>query len=431
MASQVKNEQIFQEASKYIPGGVNTAPRKTQPPLAIVRAAGPRLFDADGNSYLDYHAAFGGSLLGHCPPSVTKRVHEILDEIDLVGIGITDLEIQVAKKIVKHIPSAEKALVCTSGSEATYHAVRLSRAVTGRQKLIKFQGCFHGWHDYLLRNILSAPEMVDKRDPGSAGMLEEAIDQTLVCTFNDLDNVEQTIKQNAGEVAAIILEPIPHNVGCLMPKPGFLEGLRQLATDNGIILVFDEVITGFRHDLGGYQKICGVTPDLTAMGKSMANGFPVAAIAGKAELMDRFATQAGGDVFYSGTYNGHPVTMAAALAVIETLEDEPVHEHIFRLGEKARQGMREITERLGIPAIVAGFGSVFVTYFMTGKIETYTDLLRNDADLFVRFRRGLIDRGIFCLPNNIKRNHVSYAHTDADIDFTLQACEDTLKELVK
>jgi glutamate-1-semialdehyde 2,1-aminomutase len=273
--------------------------------------------------------------------------------------------------------------------------------------------------------------MVDKRDPGSAGMLEEAIDQTLVCTFNDLDNVEQTIKQNAGEVAAIILEPIPHNVGCLMPKPGFLEGLRQLATDNGIILVFDEVITGFRHDLGGYQKICGVTPDLTAMGKSMANGFPVAAIAGKAELMDRFATQAGGDVFYSGTYNGHPVTMAAALAVIETLEDEPVHEHIFRLGEKARQGMREITERLGIPAIVAGFGSVFVTYFMTGKIETYTDLLRNDADLFVRFRRGLIDRGIFCLPNNIKRNHVSYAHTDADIDFTLQACEDTLKELVK
>jgi glutamate-1-semialdehyde 2,1-aminomutase len=195
------------------------------------------------------------------------------------------------------------------------------------------------------------------------------------------------------------------------------------------VLIFDEVITGFRHHLGGYQKICGVTPDLTALGKAIANGFPLAAVCGRAEIMDHFNTRTGGDTFFAGTYNGHAVGCAAALATIEILEREPVHQHVFRLGERLRQGLAEIHRRLGVQATVAGFGSVFLTYFMEGPIESYADLLRNDAGRFVEYRRGLIDCGIFKMPLNLKRNHVSYAHTDEHVDRTLEACEDVLKKI--
>jgi glutamate-1-semialdehyde 2,1-aminomutase len=202
-----------------------------------------------------------------------------------------------------------------------------------------------------------------------------------------------------------------------------------LATTYGAVLIFDEVITGFRHHLGGYQAICGVTPDLTTLGKAMANGFPMAALCGKVEIMDRFMTRPGGDTFFAGTFNGNAVGCAAALATMEMLEREPVHRHVFRLGERLRQGLREIHGRLGIRATVAGFGSVFLTYFMEGPIESYADLLRNDAARFVEYRRRLIERGIFKMPMNLKRNHVSYAHTDAHVDRTLEACEDVLKEM--
>ena len=429
MVSHAQSAKLVEEACRFIPGGVNTSLRKIEPSLVFARAEGARIYDADGNEYIDFHGAFGPIILGHRFPAVNQKVVEAIGELDLFGVGITELEIRLAEKIVQHLPSAERALICNTGSEATHHAVRVSRAVTGRQKLIKFQGCFHGWHDYLLRNIVSPPDKIGKRDPASAGMLEEAIDNTIVCTFNDLDSVEQAVKENRGEIAAIILEPIPHNIGCVLPRPGFLEGLRKITQDHDIILIFDEVITGFRHNLGGYQRICGVTPDLTTMGKAIANGFPIAAIAGKEEIMNRFATKPGGDVFFSGTYNGHPVGTAAALATIEVLETQPVHDHIFRLGDKMRKGLQEIMERLGIKATVTGFGSVFLTLFMEGPINNYSDLIRNDAQMFISYRQRLLDRGIFKLPYNLKRNHISFSHTDADIEETLQACEDTLKEL--
>lgn len=214
-----------------------------------------------------------------------------------------------------------------------------------------------------------------------------------------------------------------------MPKPGFLEGLRKLTTDHGTILVFDEVITGFRHHLGGYQKICGVTPDLTAMGKAIANGYPMAVLAGRRDLMEFFNTRPGGTVFFAGTYNGHAVGTAAALATIEIMEREPVHEHLFRLGDRMRSGLREIHQRFGVEATVTGFGSIFVTYFMEGPTANYTHLMKNDAERFLDYRRRLMARGVFKIPMNLKRAHISYAHTDADIDYTLQAAEDVLKEI--
>jgi glutamate-1-semialdehyde 2,1-aminomutase len=426
-----QSHALLERASRVAPGGVHTSIRRSDPNLCFERATGAYLYDVDGNRYIDYHAAFGPFILGHCYPAVTERVREAIGRLDLFGTGATALEAELAEKIVKHVPSAEKVLFCNAGSEATYHAIRVARAVTGRKLIIKFQGCYHGWHGYVLRNMLSAPEAVGQRDPGSAGMLDEEIDCTLVCTFNDLADVEATLASHPGEIAAIILEPIPHNVGTLLPKPEFLAGLRRACDREGALLIFDEVITGFRHDLGGYQKICGVTPDLTTMGKAMANGFPIAALAGRAIVMDRFNTHPGGDVFFAGTYNGHASSVVAALATIEVLETGRVHEHIFRLGDRMREGLQLIVDRLDLVATVAGFGSVYTLYFLDGPMENYTDLLRNDATLYIGYRQGLIERGIFELPMNLKRNHISYSHTEADIDESLEAAEASLKALFR
>jgi glutamate-1-semialdehyde 2,1-aminomutase len=426
-----KSNEIWSRAEKVTPGGVHSSQRNVDPRLVFTKASGAYIWDADGNRYTDYHAAFGPMILGHTHPTVTRRVQEAIAKTDLYGVGVTELELALSEKICAHVPSAQKVLLCNSGSEATFQALRLARAVTGRQKIIKFQGCYHGWHDSVLRNMLSGPERIGTRDPGSLGMLEASIDATLVCTYNDLENVEQTLKAHPGEVAAIIIEPIPHNIGCVMPEVGFLEGLRSLCDQHGTVLVFDEVVTGFRHGIGGYQAIAGVTPDLTAMGKAIANGYPLAALAGRREFMECFNTRPDGKVFFAGTYNGHAVGTSAALATIEIMENEPVHEHVFALGEQMRAGLREIVERLGIRATVAGFGSIYVLYFLDGPIRNYSDLMRNDAAMFIRYRQGLIRRGVYEIPLNIKRCHLSYSHTVADVDNTLQAAEDSLRELLR
>jgi glutamate-1-semialdehyde 2,1-aminomutase len=418
-----QSEVLLERATRVAPGGVHTSIRRVDPPLCFTRAEGAYLEDADGNRYIDYHAAFGPIVLGHCYEPVNARAFAALGQLDLVGTGATPGETALAEKIVQHVPSAEKVLFCNAGSEATYHAIRVARAATNRTLIIKFQGCYHGWHGYVLRNMLSAPEAIGTRDPGSAGMLDEEIDSTLVCTFNDLAEVEATVAAHPEQVAAIILEPIPHNIGCVLPKPEFLEGLRALCDREGIVLIFDEVITGFRHALGGYQALAGVTPDLTTMGKAMANGYPMAALAGKAELMDRFNTRPGGDVFFAGTYNGHAGSVAAALATIEIMESEPVHEHIFRLGERARTELTSLYQRLGVPAVVSGYGSVFVTYYLDPPVVRYDDLLRNDAEMFVGVRLELIKSGLFELPLNLKRSHVSWSHTDEHIDRLIEATE--------
>jgi glutamate-1-semialdehyde 2,1-aminomutase len=422
-----ESQAIFEQAQRFIPGGVSSANRLVEPNLVFTRAQGAYIYDADGRRYIDYHAAFGPPILGHCRPEVNQRIAETLAQVDLVGVGATELEIQLAQKIVEHAPSAERVLFCNSGSEATFAAIRLARAVTGRRKLIKFQGCYHGGHDAVLMNVISPPDKIGRKDPLSAGMTPEVVDDTLILPFNDVEEVSQTIQEHGPAIAAVILEPIPHNIGCVLPRPEFLRALRELTHKHGLILIFDEVITGFRHGLGGYQKVAGVTPDLTTMGKAMANGYPLAALAGRADLMEH--CRPGGDVFFAGTFNSHPVGVAAALATVEILERPGAYEHLFGLGERVRRGMREITERLGVEATVAGFGSVWVTYFMAPPVENYTDLLRNDAQSFVTYRRKMIERGIYKLPVNLKRNHISLAHTEADIDQTLEAAEAALKEM--
>jgi glutamate-1-semialdehyde 2,1-aminomutase len=422
------NRALIEEAKHYVPGGLHTSIRMIEPPLCVRRAKGAYLWDEDGKRYIDYHAAFAPVILGHCYSQVVDRVAETVREADLYGVSTTYLELALAKKIVAHLPSIEKVLLCCTGSEATFHAIRVSRAVTGRRKILKFQGCYHGWHDYVLRNVISEPQLNNAWDPGSAGMLREAVENTLVCRFNSLEDVEQAFARNRGEIAAVILEPIPHNVGCILPKQEFLEGLRRICDREEALLIFDEVITGFRHHIGGYQSIARVIPDLTTLGKAIANGFPIAAVGGKARYMDRFNTRAEGDVFFSGTFNGHASCLAAALATVEVLETGEVHRHIYRLGGKMRDGLAEIVKRRGYPCTVAGFGSVYTLYFMAGRaIVNFDDLLANDKALYIRYRQELMRRGVFEIPMNLKRNHLSYSHTDEDVEFSLAAAEESLQ----
>jgi glutamate-1-semialdehyde 2,1-aminomutase len=422
-----KSRELLDRAMVVTPGGVNTARRKIDPPLCVRRAHGAYIEDLDGNRYVDYHAAYGAILLGHCHPAVNERVHATIEEQVLCGLGTTELEVQVAEKIVQHVPCADQAVMCGSGSEATFHAIRLARAATGRQKIVKFQGLYHGFHDYVLRNVMSAPERIGKRDPVSAGMLDAAVDATIVCRYNDSESVRQAFAEQSDQIAAIIVEPIAHNSPSIMPLDGFLADLRAISEQHGSLLIFDEVITGYRHHLGGYQAICGVTPDLATFAKAIANGFPMAAVAGRRDLLEQYNTTATGNVTFAGTYNGGAPAMAAALATIETLENEPVHEHIFALGERMRTGLRQIADELGVPVVVSGYGSLYAMLFMEGPLSSYDDVIRNDQEFFVAYRKELVRRGVLEMPENIGRNHISYSHTAEDIDRTLQISREALK----
>ncbi|MEA2406561.1 MAG: glutamate-semialdehyde -aminomutase [Thermoleophilaceae bacterium] len=420
---------LSDRARAVLPGGVNSGQRQVPglENLIIARTDGATFTDGEGRTYVDFHSAFGPPLLGHNDAGVDAAVTRALQQVDNMGVGVSEPEIELAERLVEHVPSVEKVLVTSTGSEATFHALRLARAATGRTRILKFQGCYHGWHDAVALNVISAPDRIGAPDPMSAGMMPETVAATAVVPFNDLEAAGRVLA--AGDVAAVIVEPIPHNIGAVLPADGFLAGLRELCTRHGTVLVFDEVITGFRHALGGYQSICGVTPDITTLGKAMGNGYPIGAIGGRADLMEEFSTTPGQPVFFAGTYNGHPGCVAAAIATIDRLASEPVHEHVFRLGELARSGLKDLFQSLGQLAHVSGFGSVFVTYFMDGPVREYADLLANDQELFTKLRLAQMEHGVFELPLNLKRSHFSYAHTEEHVDRLLSATEAAWNDL--
>jgi glutamate-1-semialdehyde 2,1-aminomutase len=411
---------LLERARRSIPGGINTAKRRVKPAICVRSGSGGRIETVDGRELIDYHAAYGAVLLGHAYPPIVQSVAEATQRGVLFGLGVTEPEVALAERIVRHVPSAEEVLLCGSGSEATMHAIRLARAVTGRPKIIKFRGAYHGFHDYVARDYLGTGAF-------SAGVLDAAIENTLVCAYNDLSTVEAAFQREPAGVAAVIVEPIAHNAGSIAPADGFLAGLRALCDREDALLIFDEVITGFRHHLGGYQAIAGVTPDLTTLAKALGNGFPIAAVAGRRDHMERFSTGDRGDVWFAGTCNGNVPGVAAALAGIAVLEQEDVHGHLFRLGERLRRGLAEVAARASVPATVNGFGSVFCLCFLADPVARYEDVLRNDVALLVAYRRELAKRGVFEMPENLGRSHVMYSHTDADVDHTLEAAEPALR----
>jgi glutamate-1-semialdehyde 2,1-aminomutase len=419
-----KSDELFFRIEKRIPGGVNTSLRNVEPHLVFSWAKGARIRDVDGNEYVDYHLAFGPIILGHRDPDVEAAVNAVREQMDLVGVGTTELEFRLSDKISDHMPSAEKVLFCNSGSEATYAALRLARAVTKKKRIIKFQGCYHGWHDYVSMNVTSPAEKLGKYDPLSSGMLEEAMTQTSVLTINSMEEVSKCVSKYHGEIAAIIIEPIAHNIGCVPATDEFLHFLREISDREGIVFILDEIITGFRHALGGYQSICKVNPDLTTFGKAVANGYPMSGLAGRGDLMDRFATRKGGDVFFAGTFNAHPYSCAAALATINKLEGGEIHRRLYKYVDKLSHGIDGAAEESGIETYTAHFGSIFVTYFAKPPFLSYNDVLRSDPALFVKYRREMIEKGVFMLPVNAKRNFICAAHTEKDIEETIDKSRD-------
>jgi glutamate-1-semialdehyde 2,1-aminomutase len=430
MTSSHNNATLAERANAVIPGGHLSPSRRLGHPYVFVRASGAHLYDADGQEHVDYHCGFGANVLGHCHPAVRERVASIAERIDLIGAGALDLEIEAAEALVRCIPCADQVAFCSSGSEATYHALRLARAVTGRKQIIKFQGGYHGWHDYVAMNVQSSAQAVGRYDPISDGILFDAARHTVVLPYNDAEAVRNYLRKNEGEVAAIIVEPIAHNMGSVIATNDFIRDLRLLATQHGVVLIFDEVITGFRHALGGYQSIVDVMPDLATFGKAASSGYPVGLLAGRRDLMERVGRSGEGGVFMGGTFNGTPSTLGAILATIDELSKPGVYDQLFELGAYLRQQLDGIVDRIGLAAQSAGFGSVWLLYFFSGDYRDYQDLLRNDDRLDLEFRQQLIANRCISQPLPLKRLYLSTSHNRRIVDETLDLIETVLRRLV-
>ena len=437
-----KSAEVYAKNRNFIAGGVVSLNRATHPELVFVRGEGAYIWDADGNRYIDYHAAFAPHFLGHNDPYVTEAVIRVLrDRSSLYGSGTTVLEGRLAELICQHIPWVETLQLLNTGSEATYQAIRLARAVTGRDDIIVMQGGYNGWHNDVSCNLMTPLEQLGPRvspgeyryEPISAGI--PLSHQKLVhpVNFNDLESVEYVCRKQP--IAALITEPVLQNVGIVKPLPGYLQGLRRLADQYGFILIFDEVKTGFRHDIAGYAKVAQVAPDLVIYGKAVANGYPIAILGGKKELMDWFVhPEPSRHVLLAGTYNAHPIPTAAAIATIERLlmNDGEVYRHVEGLGERLQDGLEAILRELGLKAVVARQGSAFCAYFMDHCPRDWHDLASNhDFALDESLRQGLIERGIYFFPLATKQCSISFAHSLEDIEITLEKLQDTLISILE
>ncbi len=431
---------ILAKNRHFIPGGVVSVNRATQPEIVFVKGQGAYIWDADGNRYIDYHAAFSPHFLGHNDPCVTEAVIRVLREgASLYGSGTTVLEGKLAELICRHVPSAESVQFLNTGSEATYQAIRLARAVTGRDHIIVMQGGYNGWHNDVSCNLMTPLDQLGARvSPGeypfrpiSSGI--PVAHQKLVhsINFNDLDSVQYVCQKYS--VAALISEPILQNIGIVKPLAGYLPGLRKLADRYGFVLIFDEVKTGFRHGIGGYAAISGVRPDLVVFGKALANGYPIAALGGKKELMAWFVhPDPSKRVLLAGTYNAHPVPTAAAIATIERLmmNDGEVYRHVESLGDQMQQGLERIIGKLDLQAVVARQGSAFCVYFMDHCPRDWHDLAaHHDFSLDEKMRRDLINLGVYFFPLATKQCSISFAHSQDDVEVTLRQIQNTLGKI--
>jgi glutamate-1-semialdehyde 2,1-aminomutase len=427
----------FERARAVEPGGVQGEGRFYQPhPLFMERADKARLWDVDGNEYIDYHASFGPAVLGYNHPRVREAVLSVLDQHGPLFATPHPLEVELAERIAEMVPSAEKTGFVCSGTEATYHAIRIARTATGREKLLKFEGHYHGWHDYVTWSMRFDPSLKGgdpsnpEPVPGSAGMLAAIRDSVVVRQWNDFAGLEDAFAREGEQLACLIVEPICHGSGVIPPEPGFLERARELCTEYGVVFIFDEVITGFRHAPGGVQELLGITPDLTAMGKAVANGFPLSLVTGNAELIGNLSPE--GATFFSGTFNGQILNIAAGLACTEVLRDEPIHERLDLLGSRLRDGVQEQIEHLGVKAQVKQFRSVWCLYLTDRPIRCFRDIAEFAKDkahpLQRAYQRWMLARGIYIQPMYALRAFISAAHTEEDIDQTVAATGDFLRE---
>jgi len=423
------SRKLFKEALKLIPGGVNSPVRACRSvgaePLFIVRGRGAQIWDADGNAYIDYVGSWGPLILGHAHRAVTMALKESVSRGTSFGAP-TAPEVRLARLVVECLPSIDRVRFVNSGTEATMSAVRLARGVTGRSRIIKFDGCYHGHADSLL--VAAGSGVATLGLPGSPGVPEEIARLTLSLPYNDLGPVREAFKQYPNEIAAVIVEPVAGNMGVVGPAEDFLPGLAESAKKHGALLIFDEVITGFRLGLGGAQALYGIDPDLTCLGKIIGGGLPVGAFGGKKEIMSRLAPE--GDVYQAGTLSGNPLAMTAGWAAINTLKtDSSIYERLEEMSAVLAQGLVERAEKYGHPVTGNRVGSMMTLFFTSGPVKDYAGAKSSDTEKYARFYRGMRDQGIYLAPSQFEATMVSAAHSMDDVEFTLNAADQVLRSL--
>lgn len=416
------SKKLFEEAVNYLPGGVNSPIRAFKPyPFFVEKAKGSKLFDADGNEYIDYCLGYGPQILGHANDVLIEAAKEQLELGTAYGVP-TEKEVILAKEVISRVPCAEMVRFVNSGTEATMSAIRLARGVTNRNKIIKFEGAYHGAHDAVL--IKSGSGAAGK--PDSPGVPEDATKNTISAPFNDEEAIEKIIAENGEDIACIILEPIMGNVGCIPPREGFLKFLREITLENNIILIFDEVITGFRLSKGGAQEYFGITPDLVTFGKILGGGFPIGAIAGKKEYMEQFAPN--GPVYQAGTFSGNPMSINGGIAALKILDDK-LYRDLHDKGEYLRSGMSDILTDLNIDFQLHGVESMTQVYFTEDEVYDYATAQQANSDEFLNYFRTLLENGVFVAPSQYECGFISSEHSREDLDKTLEAMELAFKNL--
>lgn len=422
------SEKLFAQAQKVIPGGVNSPVRACRSvdatPLFIQRAEGSRIFDADGNSYIDYVGSWGPMILGHRHPEVLAAIQGVLERGTSFGAP-TDLETELAVMVIEAVPSVEMVRMVNSGTEATMSAIRLARGVTGRDLLIKFDGCYHGHADTLL--VAAGSGVATLGIPGSPGVPEAFVQNTLSLPYNDMERVTDVVSKNGDKIAAIIVEPVAGNMGLVPPEEGFLQTLRRLTQDRGIILIFDEVMTGFRVAYGGAQALYGVMPDITCMGKVIGGGLPVGAYGGKKEIMKKIAPE--GPVYQAGTLSGNPVAMAAGIATLRSLQQHGFYETLEARSAMLEAGLRGGVGSTGLPAVTNRVGSMMGLFFSEKRVSNFAEAQTSDLGLFAEYFRRMRKQGIYLAPSQYEALFVSSAHTEEDIEATISAATEVFGAL--
>ncbi|MEG1824495.1 MAG: glutamate-1-semialdehyde 2,1-aminomutase [Cloacibacillus sp.] len=420
------NEKLFEEAQLVIPGGVNSPVRAFQKvgqtPIFAVRGEGACIWDAQGKKYTDYIGSWGPLILGHAYPPVIDAVCEAAKEGTSFGLP-TPREVEMAQLITELVDGVEMVRMVSSGTEAVLSALRAARGFTGRSLILKFEGCYHGHSDAML--VKAGSGLATAGQPDSAGVPAETAAATLTCRYNDLDAVKAIFAAHKGEIAAVIVEPIGANMGVVPPAEGFLEGLRRVTKEDGALLIFDEVITGFRLSIHCASAYFGITPDMWTFGKIIGGGLPVGAYGGRRDVMSMVAPI--GPVYQAGTLSGNPVAMAAGLAALSALRENPlIYGELEVRGERLRKGLRLIFEKQGLPACVQGEGSLSTVFFTEGPVMNYDDASKSDTERYARFWRGMAERGILMAPSQFEALFISAAHTEADIEYFIASADEVI-----
>lgn len=420
-----QSQVLFEKAQKLIPGGVNSPVRAFRSvggsPFFTKQAKGAKLTTADDQELIDYVCTWGPAIHGHDHPKIREAIADAVTKGTSFGTP-GPAEVEMAGLICEVVPSVEKVRMCNSGTEATMSAIRLARGFTGRDKIIKFAGCYHGHVDSLL--VKAGSGAITLGNPDSAGVPSSFAEQTIVLPYNNLEAVTETFTNHGDEIAAIIVEPFPANCGLILPLPGYLQGLRDLCTKHKSVLIFDEVMTGFRLSIGGVQQETGITPDLTAMGKIIGGGLPVGAIGGKGEIMDHFAPL--GPVYQAGTLSGNPLAMAAGIASLTLLKDESPYNRLNNFGNTLAQGFREIADDKGIPLQVPQTGSMYCLFFSDNPVTNFDHAIDSKHESFKSVFHKMLEKGVYLPPSSYETCFISAAHTDEDLDKTLDAFKSSI-----